>query len=401
MVHRIIGLGSVLVGILLSSIVYWTSIAQPPPVDPQERAVTRPYHTVGEYYTAQWWYEEEQQVEGTSRHDHVALVTGGNSGIGKGIAMGLCQAGVGTVVITSRSLQRGKAIAKELISKGHCKSGQIEAMEVELTDFGSVRSLAIDFRAKYDRLNYFVENAGALISPGTGYEGPYMTQEGFEVLYAGNYLGHFLLLQLLLDLIQTSQPARISLTSSITHWGATRDLAKLLPATGVKARLSQENAGPMSGAEQYSNTKLLQVAMAFELQNRLDPDSHVTITPVAPGFIKTSIFSGNRNGKSTSLMNLLPFAFDTQRGAATTLHALFSRDLEGRRGYFLQPYWTPLHQSSYQSSTIMGAAVFLWEAVFQKATWKCHMWLPHPNTHNRQFQKQLWDESLEAVGLYS
>lgn len=389
MVH-IIGLGAALGGIFLSSIVYWASIAQP--AADGEQSSTRPYHNVEEYYTTTWWSEEEHG--GNSKQDTVALVTGGNSGIGKGIAMGLCQAGVGTVIITSRSLQRGKLTTEELISNGHCKYGQVEAMEVELSDLESVRSLASDFRSKYDRLNYFVENAGGFIMPGTGYAGPYVTKEGYEMLYAGNYLGHFLLLQLLLDLMQTSQPARISLTSSISHWDATKDLASLLPATGSNARRSQENSGVKSALEQYSNTKLLQIAMAFELQNRLDADSHITITPVAPGCIKTNLPSGNRSDK-TALLSFVPLALNIERGAATTLHALFSRDLEGKRGYFLQPYWSPLHQNP----SVMGAAVLLWEILFQKATWGCHVWLPHPNAHNRQFQKQLWEQSLEAVGL--
>jgi NAD(P)-dependent dehydrogenase (short-subunit alcohol dehydrogenase family) len=392
-------------GVVLSLSLYLLSIGQPPPADPDRRALVRPYHDVdsGDYRQTKWWYEEEENNELLPDADgspsvilegHVALITGGNSGIGAGVAIELCKLGVGAVVITSRSIRRGEVAAKEMISKGHCEPGQIEAMEVDLADFESVRKLATDFRKKYDRLNYFVENAGGIIIPGVGYQGPYVTEEGFEALYAGNYLGHFLLLHQLLDLIETSNPARISITSSIAHWGATTNLTSLLPINGYDARKSQENDNMVNAFQQYCNTKFLQIAMAFELQDRLPPDSNITITPVAPGFVNTNIPSANRD-KYGGFPN--PLALNIKDGAKSTLHALFSHAIEGQKGFFLQPYWTPLHQS--QPLGPLGLSVLLWEWAFQKLSWGCFLWLPHPNLHQRSFQKQLWEESLQAVGF--
>jgi NAD(P)-dependent dehydrogenase (short-subunit alcohol dehydrogenase family) len=336
-----IGVTLAVCGIVLSWIFYQTSIARPPSSDGAEY---RPYHIVekGEYYRSKWWCEEEENqdlVQGQSSRlsEDVALITCGNAGIGKGIAVELCQMGVGTIVITSRSLKRAEKTVSELIGDGTCKPGQIEGMQVDLADLESVHILAINFRAKYTRLNYFVENAGGVIIPGQ-YAGPYVTKEGFEALYAGNYLGHFLLLQLLLDLMESSQPARISLTSSIAHWGVTQNVTSLLPASGHDARKSQEKGGLLGAFEQYCNTKFLQIAMAFELQRRLGPDSHITITPTAPGFINTNIPSRNRD---TTMPPLNPLGRSPKHGAETTLHALFSKSIEGKRGFFYSPIGHP------------------------------------------------------------
>ena len=271
-----IGLGVAIIGAVLSCLVYVTSIARPPPTSLEEAARYKTYHEVdaGDYYKTKWWYEEDENKDLVQGNDpriknHVALVTGGNSGIGLAVAVELCKLGVGTIVITSRSQTRGQAAAQELIAEGSCQSNQIHAMELDLADFDNVRAFAAEFLGKYDRLNYFVENAGGIILPG-GYSGAYRNKEGIESLYAGNYLGHFLLLNLLLDVMETSSPARISLTSSIANWGVTDDLSSLLPVAGSEARKSQEeNTSIVVAFQQYMNTKFLQIVMAFELQRRL------------------------------------------------------------------------------------------------------------------------------------
>jgi NAD(P)-dependent dehydrogenase (short-subunit alcohol dehydrogenase family) len=387
-------------GIAVSWFLYRISIGQPPLPD---EGHLRPFHSVeaGEYFLTKWWYEEEgnrdlvslQGSEFSRLKDDVALITGGNVGIGRGIAVELCKLGVGTVVITSRSLKRAEKTATDMVADGVCKPGQIHGMEVDLADLDSVRELVNTFRSKYNRLNYLVQNAGGIILPGQ-HSGPYTTKEGFEALYAGNYLGHFLLLQLLLDMLETSQPARVSLTSSIAHWGVTQNVTALLPAAGHDAHKSQDGGGILSAFEQYCNTKFLQVAMAFEMQRRLRPDSNITITPTAPGFINTNIPSANRD---RSMPAINPLAMTPKAGAETTLHALFSTSIEGKTGYFVQPYWSPLHQS--QPLGPLGLSVLCWEWIFQRLTFGCYLWLPHPLSHDRSFQLQLWEESLQAVGL--
>lgn len=121
----------------------------------------------GEYFQSKWWYEEEENHglfnlngSGTSRlKDDVALITGCNTGIVRGISVETFRLGVGTVVIAPWSLKQAEKTATVMVADDVCKSGQFHGMEVDLADLHRVRKLALDFRSKYNRLNYFVENA--------------------------------------------------------------------------------------------------------------------------------------------------------------------------------------------------------------------------------------------------
>lgn len=167
------------------------------------------------------------------------------------------------------------------------------------------------------------------------------------MLYAGNYLGHFLLLNLMLPLMKESAEPSVTVTSSIAHWLHSSNLSRLLPE--AQARSADAAApGVISGFvpawRQYGNTKLAQVLMCFELQRRLAPKGgRITVTPVAPGFISTAIAKQKlekRDGKD----GWLPLGLTPEHGALTTLHALLSPAHRGTTGVFLQPHYTPKHQ---------------------------------------------------------
>ena len=235
----------------------------------------------------------------------------------------------------------------------------------------------------------------------------YVTETGHEYSYVGNYLGHFLLLNLLLDVIKKGSPAaRITATSSIGHWSAkAEDLSSILPS-GSNAKRSlevdeQSLSSFGSAFRQYGNTKFLQVVMCFELQRRLDGENsnhNITVTPLAPGYINTNIASGNRN-EQVPFGNFL--ARSPAQGAKTILHALLSSTMERRTGYFLQPYWSPLHRGRPTWPWEFLSRCLIWELLTQRISWAPHMWLPHPDVHRLDFGKQLWEESLRAVGLIS
>ena len=148
------------------------------------------------------------------------------------------------------------------------------------------RSAAADFLSQHKRLNYLSENAG--MGPTKyGWKGPWASPQGFEYLYASNYLGHFLLLNLLLPLLKDSTDPRVAATSSIAHWVHSSNLTSLLPSEQIG---SSEHFGHLQSWRQYGNTKLLQILMCFELQRRLAPTGgKITATPVAPGYISTAI----------------------------------------------------------------------------------------------------------------
>merc|ERR1712113_940856 len=128
----------------------------------------------------------------------VIIVTGANSGIGKTCTEQLVKQGA-TVVLAVRRIDSGKKVADGLQNeKGSC-----EVMKCDNASLDSVREFAKEFRSKYDRLDVLYLNAGIMNAP----KGK--SKDGFEMQFAVNHLAHFLLTELLLDVLQASAPSRV------------------------------------------------------------------------------------------------------------------------------------------------------------------------------------------------
>jgi NAD(P)-dependent dehydrogenase (short-subunit alcohol dehydrogenase family) len=128
-----------------------------------------------------------------------ALITGGNSGIGRETAIALARMGA-RVTVTARDPERGAAAARDIATAA---GAEVEVMPLDLASFASIRSFAADFLGRHNGLHVLVNNAGVILSQRT------TTAEGFETTFGVNHLGHFLLTDLLLDRIKASAPARI------------------------------------------------------------------------------------------------------------------------------------------------------------------------------------------------
>jgi NAD(P)-dependent dehydrogenase (short-subunit alcohol dehydrogenase family) len=337
------------------------------------------------------WYFDEKQSPAVSLKGKVAIVTGSSSGIGKAAAFALYKLGC-TVIVTSRNKNRAEAagqwIADAATEAGLAadKHGVVETKALDLSDLDDVRRFAAEFLESHTKLHFLSENAG--MGPlGFGWNGPWVSAQGYEMLYASNYLGHFLLLNLLTPTLKSSS-GRVVATSSIMHWLHDADLGTLFPTAQQKSNEQQSIPGSF---RQYGNTKLLQVLMCFEMQRRTPG---VPCTPVAPGLIGTAIGSADRNG----LDRYLPLGKSPDMGALTTLHALLSAEhaaSAGSSGVFLQPYYSPPHQSPPAS----GWIVPLWEPISQHFTWALHRWIAHPDAYDQNLARRVWDASLAACGL--
>src|SRR4051812_21377591 len=132
--------------------------------------------------------------------DKVFLVTGVSSGIGIETLRALHATGA-HVYGTVRSLSKGQAVVDEILASNP-NGGKIDLIEIELASFASIRKGAADFLAKSGgKLNVLINNAGIMAVP----EG--RTEDGFEMQFGTNHLGHFLLFQLVKDaLLATATP---------------------------------------------------------------------------------------------------------------------------------------------------------------------------------------------------
>ncbi|KAG7216048.1 hypothetical protein INR49_007800 [Caranx melampygus] len=138
----------------------------------------------------------------------VILITGGNTGIGKETAVDLARRGA-RVILACRDMDRANKAAEDVRKKSG--NDNVIVKKLDLASLQSVRQLAKDVLASEERLDVLINNAGIMSCP------KWQTEDGFEMQFGVNHLGHFLLTNCLLDLLKKSTPSRIVNVSSLAH----------------------------------------------------------------------------------------------------------------------------------------------------------------------------------------
>ena len=136
----------------------------------------------------------------------VAIVTGANTGIGKETARGLVERGA-TVILACRNVKKGEAAAKEIGGRA------TRVKELNLASFASVREFCKQINKEEKKVDILINNAGMFTMNRE------LTEDGQEMQFQSNHLGHFLLTNLLLDKMKAAKAgARIINVSSVAHW---------------------------------------------------------------------------------------------------------------------------------------------------------------------------------------
>ena len=282
----------------------------------------------------------------SSMKGRTCLVTGASGGIGKETAVGLAKLGA-TVVMVSRDSERGKAALSD-VRRRSGGSNNVHLMLADLASLQAVRSLAAEFRERHQQLHVLVNNAGAYNAKRL------LSEDGHELTFAANHLAHFLLTNLLLDLLKTSAPSRIVNVSSRSHLGATIDFDDLQQESGYR------------GMAVYGQSKLANVLFTRELARRLE-GTGVTANSLHPGLVKTG-FGSNNGGAIGAIFRMFqarvfqivptPFILTPEQGAETSVYLASSPDVEGVTGkYFVKKEPVP----SSESSSDPALAARLWQ----------------------------------------
>lgn len=257
-------------------------------------------------------------------HGKVVLITGGNSGIGREAATAL--AGFGArVVITARDRRKGSEAMAYV--RGRSGSDAVEVRPLDLASTRSIREHADDWMKSGDPLHVLVNNAGAILSERRE------TEDGFEMTFGVNHLGHQLLTELLLDRLIECAPARIVNVASIAH--------RL--SGGLRfADLNSEHG--YHGTAVYNDSKLANVLFTRELARRLE-GTGVTVNCCHPGPVRSG-FGGadDTRGLQRAVMVIArPFLISARRGAAPIVELASSPEWEGvTGGYFARWPWSGL-----------------------------------------------------------
>jgi retinol dehydrogenase-14 len=244
------------------------------------------------------------------------LITGATSGIGYEASIVLAREGHRVVMVGRDRAKTERCVAEVKEKSG---SSNVELLLGDFASLESVRALAADFLAKYDRLDVLVNNAG------TVYDKRTVTVDGFEATWAVNHLAPFLLTKMLLDRVVQSAPARIVVVSSTGHYRGSMDLNDV----------GYEKGGYfIMGA--YARSKLANVLMTRSLAKMLE-GKNVTVNALHPGAVATNIWAG-APGWTQPLLAVLKslFMISPKKGAETITYLATSPEVEGKTGLYFE-----------------------------------------------------------------
>ncbi|KAL9059232.1 MAG: hypothetical protein Q9162_001269 [Coniocarpon cinnabarinum] len=300
-----------------------------------------------------------------------AVVTGTSSGIGVPTVGALALTGA-TVFATARNTKKAQEALKDLLPGGKDeRKGKVVIVEMENGSLTSVRKAAQHIlQQSGGKVNTLIGNAGIMECP----EGK--TEDGFELQFGTNHLGHFLLFQLLKDAMlkaaKEDGDARVVLVSSMGHkYGNVR-----FDDYGFEKDTYTPGAA-------YGQSKLANVYMANQITHLYGPHG-LNGFSLNPGGIWTGLQAhwpeGQKEGYE-AIEQVRNYMKSWEQGAATSIWGATAKALKGRGGLYLEDCDIAMHEKDYPD---MGAIEFLGY---------------NDSAFNPEGEARLWEDSLKMVGL--
>ncbi|KAH8702318.1 dehydrogenase with different specificitie [Talaromyces proteolyticus] len=247
----------------------------------------------------------------------VILITGCSSGLGIETARALFRTGA-TLYLTARDLEKAKVALKDLID-----SPRVHLLHLDLNSLDSVRACAEQIKSKTRNLNILIENAGVMACP----EG--QTADGFEIQFGTNHVAHFLLFYLLKPLLLSSSissfHSRVVIVSSSAH--------RVTPVHFDNLSLQ----GEYEPWKAYGQSKTANLWSANQIE-RLYGSKGLHAFSLHPGAIATGLLrhvSDQQKEEWNTDAYIQKYWKSPEQGAATTVWAAVSRELEGIGGKYL------------------------------------------------------------------
>ena len=222
----------------------------------------------------------------------IALVTGASRGIGRQIALTLAAQGAAVIVNYNGSAAKAEEVVEEIEKAG----GKAEAIQCNVSDFESCKSMMEDIVSRYGRLDILVNNAGItrdnLIMK--------MSEEDFDAVIQTNLKGVFNCIKHISRQMIKQKGGRIINISSVS---------------GVLG-----NAGQANYCAAKAGVIGLTKCMARELASR-----GITVNAVAPGFIRTDMTDVLKDNVKEAIIATIPMkTFGETEDVANTVAFLAS-----------------------------------------------------------------------------
>ncbi|CAO2838796.1 unnamed protein product [Amaranthus hypochondriacus] len=298
----------------------------------------------------------EEVTHGINGSNLTAIVTGASNGLGAETARVLALRGV-HVIIADKDMSAGTKVMAEILAQTPC--AKVDIMELDLSSMTSVREFATNYISSNLPLNLLINNAGIF---GTSF---ILSQDNIELQWATNYLGHFLLTNLLLNtmkntVLESGTEGRIVNVSSIGH--------RFM--TFKKIQFNKLNdPSEYSSFFAYCQSKLALILHANELSRHFqDEGIQIIANSVHPGAIYTNIF--HHNSFFDRMFRLLNFVVlkDVPQGAATTCYVALHPQVKG---------------------------------ITAKYFADCNLSNPSKQAQDLILARKLWDYSIKSCGIIS
>jgi NAD(P)-dependent dehydrogenase (short-subunit alcohol dehydrogenase family) len=242
----------------------------------------------------------------------ISIVTGSNTGIGKETARGLAERGA-TVVLACRDVAKAEAAKDDIVRT--TRSSDVHVMALDLGDASSIDAFVSAFRARFDRLDLLVDNAGVTTRKRS------VTKDGHETTFGVNHLGTARLTLGLLDLLKKSAPSRIVVVSSGLHYRGKIDFDDL-----------EQARKKFDGLRAYNDSKLANVLFTKALARRI-AGSGVTVNALHPGVVATELA---REYPKVVMAIASLFMLTPSGGAACSLHVATAKELADVSGEYFE-----------------------------------------------------------------
>jgi len=262
-----------------------------------------------------------------------AVITGTTHGIGRVTSRELAKSGY-TVVMLCRDYDAAMLERQAILAQ--VPGATVHVVRCDLASLRSVREAARTVSREFERIALLINNAGIVSTLHR------MSTDGFELTFATNHLGPFLLTQLLLERI--ADDGRIVSVSSRVHYQGKLDLTRI---ADPKARYGSRAA--------YAQSKLANVLHTFALARRLAA-TRITVNCLHPGVVATNLLP-----RWLQLIKPLisPIMLDAERGARTTLYLALSDEVAGVSGRYFD-----------ENQVVQPAAAAANDLELQEALWQ-------------------------------
>jgi len=257
------------------------------------------------------------------------------------------------IILLARNLDKANEFVVKL--KEETNNQNISVQYMDLCKLDTIRAFAKSYIESEKPIHVLMNNAGVM-----ALEKREVTEDGNEVQFQTNYLGHFLLTHLLLPVLKKSAPARIVCLSSIAH---------IMPQASIYMNdLNLEKS--YTPWKAYCQSKLACLFFAYEMSLRLT-GTNITINAVHPGVVDTALwnhyesyfpFGNSIYGLFKKISMVTP-----EEGAQTQIYVATSKECETETGHY--------YSNCKQTRSL------------------------NPLSRKTELHKQLYEKSLEMVGL--